>query len=141
MVNILDAKFAIKGKTLKCLHVKYSRNGDHQYQLSCLKSNIFKQATSKCQKAAKNIVNTKHTIDVSIQTQVESEAQKTASLFRTAYFMSKKNRPFTDHHELLVLQQENGLDMGITLHSKYTAKNILDHTTDEMKKKVLNHSN
>jgi hypothetical protein len=70
---------------------------------------------------------------------VESEAQKTASLFGTAYFMAKKNRPFTDYQELVVLQQENGLDMGITLHSRYTAKNIIDHTTDEMRKKVLNH--
>ena len=59
--------------------VTYSRNGDHQYQLSCLRSNIFKHATSKSHKAAKY---TKHTIDVSMQKQVESEAQKTASLFR-----------------------------------------------------------
>lgn len=119
--------------------VTYSRNGDHQYQLSCLRSKIFKHRSSKSHKAAENIVNTKHTIDVSMQKQLESEEQKTASLFRTAYFMAKKNRPFTDYHELVALQQENGLDMGITLHSRYTAKNIIDHTSHEMRKKALNH--
>ena len=62
-----------------------------------------------------------------------------AYMLTAAYFMAKKNRPFTDYHKLVVLQQENGLDMGITLHSRYTAKNIIDHTTDEMRKKVLNH--
>ena len=84
-------------------------------------------------------MNKKKTIDDSIQKQVEEEAEKTASLFRTAYILAKNNRPYTDYQELVVLQQENGLDMGTTLHSRYTAKGITDHTAKEMRQKILHH--
>uniref|UniRef100_A0AAQ4R3J4 DUF4371 domain-containing protein n=1 Tax=Gasterosteus aculeatus aculeatus TaxID=481459 RepID=A0AAQ4R3J4_GASAC len=99
------------------IKVTYSHNGDHKYQLSCLRSQIYKHATSEPQGSRRHSEHKTH----------------------NTYFMAKKNRPFTDYHELVVLQQENGLDMGITLHSRYTAKNIIDHTTDEMRKKILNH--
>lgn len=49
-------------------------------------------------------MNTKNTIDVSIQKQVEEEAEKTASLFRTAYIIAKNNRPCTDYQDLVVLR-------------------------------------
>ncbi|XP_027132754.1 E3 SUMO-protein ligase KIAA1586-like [Larimichthys crocea] len=119
--------------------VTYSHNGNRQYQLSCLRSKIYKHAMSKSHKAAEELSKKKSTIDVSILKQLEGEVDKTASLFRTAYHMAKKNRPYTDYQDLVVLQQANGLDMGITLHSRYSAKNIIDHTAQEMRNKILNH--
>lgn len=38
-----------------------------------------------------------------------------------------------------MLQQENCLDMGTTLHIRYTAKGIIDHTAKEMRQKILHH--
>ena len=88
---------------------------------------------------AENTVKTKNTIDVTSQKQVEDEAEKTASLFQTAYILAKNNRPYTDYQDLVVLQQENCLNMGTTLHSRYSAKGIIDHTAKKVRQKILNH--
>ena len=81
----------------------------------------------------------KETIDVTFQKQVEEEAEKTASLFRTAYILAKNYRPYTDYEDLVVLQQENGHNMGTTLHSRYSAKGIIDQTAKKMRQKILHH--
>jgi hypothetical protein len=59
----------------------------------------------------------------------------TENIMRTAYYIAKKNRPYSDHLDLITLQKLNSCDVGITLHSRLTATNIISHISDEMKKK------
>ena len=63
--------------------------------------------------------------------------QSTARAFRTAYYVAKNNKSFTDFGSLIDLQEGNSLDMGRVLHSKTVAVDIIDHVSSQMKKKFL----
>jgi hypothetical protein len=58
-------------------------------------------------------------------------------IFNTAYYLVKNDRPFTDHEDLIQLQKKNGLNVGITLHSRYSATEIIKHIALEFKKKLI----
>ena len=61
--------------------------------------------------------------------------QSTARVFRTAYYVAKNNKPFTDFESLIDLQEGDSLDMGRVLHSKTVDVDIIDHVSSQMKKK------
>ena len=65
-----------------------------------------------------------------------AHVQATCAVFRTAYHIALSNRPFSDHFGLLDLQCENGVDIGIGLHSRYSGAQIVDHIAEQMRKKV-----
>ena len=50
------------------------------------------------------------------------ELEATQRIFRTAYYLAKNNRPYSDHGDLIELQQINGVDLGVSLHSRHTAQ-------------------
>jgi hypothetical protein len=50
--------------------------------------------------------------------------ESTMKIFRTVYLIAKNNRPLTDHPQLILLQQLNGSDMGLSLHSRYFYKKM-----------------
>ena len=64
------------------------------------------------------------------------EIEDTKRIFRTAYYLAKNNRPYTDHPDLVELQQLNGTDLGVGLHSRYSATEIIDHITFQMRLKI-----
>lgn len=51
--------------------------------------------------------------------------KSTVTIFRTAYYISKNNRPFSDHSKLLELQNINGINTGITLQSRFSCTQII----------------
>ena len=55
--------------------------------------------------------------------------QSTARVFRTAYYVAKNNKHFTDFESLTDLQEGNSLDLGRVLHSKTVAVDIIDHVS------------
>ena len=67
----------------------------------------------------------------------EGNLRATECVFRTVYYVAKSNRPFTDHEELVVLQTQNGIDLGLILHSRFSATSIVEHVASEMKKRVM----
>ena len=67
----------------------------------------------------------------------EQEYETTARVFRTAYFLMKRERPFTDFPHLIDLQQANNTDMGSILHSRVTAAAICEHVGNEMRKNLI----
>ena len=67
----------------------------------------------------------------------EQEYETTARVFRTAYFLMKKERPLTDFPHLIDLQQANNMDMGSILHSRVTAAAICEHVGNEMRKILI----
>ncbi|KAJ8897992.1 hypothetical protein PR048_003352 [Dryococelus australis] len=50
-----------------------------------------------------------------------------------AYYIVKNDRPYSDQFGLLELQQLNGVDIGVGLHSRYSAVEIINHISKEMK--------
>ncbi|VVC46057.1 Hypothetical protein CINCED_3A002590 [Cinara cedri] len=61
----------------------------------------------------------------------------THSIFNTAYYIAKYNRPFDDHLKLVQLQELNGIKLGFALHSRHSSTNILQHISKEMKHKII----
>ena len=57
----------------------------------------------------------------------ERDNEITVRVFRTAYFLMKKNDPFTDFPHLIDLQQLNEADMGHVLHSRVSAADMRSH--------------
>lgn len=48
-----------------------------------------------------------------------------------------KNRPYSDHDDLINLQEINGMDLGNILHSRYSATNIINHIANTMRKQLV----
>ena len=66
----------------------------------------------------------------------KEQVRTTEKVLRTAYFIAKKGRPFSDQPNLLELQELNGADVGFGLRSRFTATNMVDHISSEMRKTV-----
>ncbi|KAF3833309.1 hypothetical protein F7725_026974 [Dissostichus mawsoni] len=47
------------------------------------------------------------------------------NVFRTAYYIAKNNRPYSDHPGLIELQMINGVNIGRVLHSNVTCTDIV----------------
>ena len=60
----------------------------------------------------------------------------TANVFRCAYNIAKLNRPYSDMVHSIRENQLNGADMGVTLHSRTSATEIISTISSEMKKKL-----
>jgi len=52
-------------------------------------------------------------------------------------YIAKYNRPYDDHSKLIELQHLNGLNLGTTLHSRYSSTKIISHIADKMKTKIV----
>jgi len=60
----------------------------------------------------------------------------TAKLFRTSYYIAKRDRPFDDYESLLQLQQLNGINSGLTLQSRFSATAMVSHIANDMRKTI-----
>lgn len=108
-------------------------------RLSVLRNKIRKHVTSSAHKCATNILIERESDK--LKNQFENSSYKvhksTLSVFKTAYYIAKNNRPYNDHFQLLELQALNGIDIGNTLHSRFSSTSIISHIAIEMKKKIV----
>ena len=107
-------------------------------QLASLRKKRHWHANSQVHITASYIENTAKddTLVKVIDRLNESEIDLTSKIFRTAYFVAKKCRPFSDHLELLELQELNGAEISHGLRSRFSAANICYHIAVEMKQKL-----
>uniref|UniRef100_H3ANW4 HAT C-terminal dimerisation domain-containing protein n=1 Tax=Latimeria chalumnae TaxID=7897 RepID=H3ANW4_LATCH len=63
--------------------------------------------------------------------------QASKAVFRTAYYLAKNNLPFSDHENLIELQELNGVNMGKIWHSRYSATGITNRIAKEMQKNMV----
>ena len=61
----------------------------------------------------------------------------TQKIFRTAYKVAKDNQSFHHFETEIDLQELNGVEMGRILHSTNACINIVNHTSEEMRKTVV----
>jgi len=64
------------------------------------------------------------------------DEESTCKAFRTAYYLARNDRPFDDYQGLLELQDFNGAQIGTGLRSRYSATEIVDHISQEMRAKA-----
>jgi len=109
--------------------VTTSKNAlDKAAKMKSLRTKLSNHASSKA-----------HTECVKISNEAKNHSDNvstTAKIFRTAYYVAKNNRPYTDFEKLVDLQQSNHCDMGITLHSRYSAHSITQLISEEMCKRL-----
>lgn len=60
----------------------------------------------------------------------------TCAVFRTAYYIAKQDRPFTDHPDLIDLQKMNGVNVGRVLHSNVVCADIIQHIASDMRRSL-----
>ncbi|XP_023820933.1 E3 SUMO-protein ligase KIAA1586-like isoform X1 [Oryzias latipes] len=108
-------------------------------QLSSLRKKIHEHKNSAAHKEVVKILETakKDTL-VNMNTKSQDFAfETTARVFRTAYYVAKYNKPFTDFESLIDLQETNLINMGRVLHSKTVCVDIVDHVASQMKKEIM----
>ena len=118
-------------RAMSLLVVAQERPSYHRFE-----KKIHEHKNSQAHKEDINILETANK-DVLLNLNAQSEQavfQSTARVFRTAYYVAKNNKPFTDFESLIDLQEGNSLDMGRVLHSKTVAVDIIDHVFSQMKK-------
>lgn len=109
-------------------------------QLNSLRKKISNHKSSEAHTSAEKFVelSKKGLIEELLSAQSSDELDETCKVFRTAYYIGKADRPYTDHPELIELQKLNGVNVGRVLHSNVTCSDIIDHISKEMKLKLLN---
>ncbi|XP_031347247.1 E3 SUMO-protein ligase KIAA1586-like [Photinus pyralis] len=118
-----------------------SLNEKRSTQLSNLRVKLKKHGESKAHQMAQEIKkqSEKHVVEELLRKESEEANDATAKIFRTVYYLAKSDRPFSDHEGLVELQQLNGINLGLILHSCYSAVQIVDHIASEMINKMISH--
>lgn len=115
------------------------KSNKKETRLSVIRNKIKRHVSSMAHKTASDLTIIKES-DI-LTKQFENNAYKiyksTETIFRTAYFIAKNNRPYDDHFKLLELQKLNGIGIGTTLHSRFSSANIISHIAAEMKEKIV----
>lgn len=108
-------------------------------RLANLRHKIIKHKNSNAHIFAANIEKDKNCniLSNAFQTSNSNLYNSTTCIFRTAYFIAKYNRPFDDHSKLIELQKLNKINLGTTLHSRYSSTMIISHIAEEMKNKII----
>ena len=116
-----------------------SSQASRETSLSVLKNKVRKHALSKAHTQAVKVEEQQKeaAIENAVGVMTESYMKETEAVFRTAYHMAKKNRPFSDHGSLIELQELKGVKMGSILNSRYSATQIIHHVASEMQTKIV----
>uniref|UniRef100_A0A3Q1FSS3 DUF4371 domain-containing protein n=1 Tax=Acanthochromis polyacanthus TaxID=80966 RepID=A0A3Q1FSS3_9TELE len=110
---------------------------DRQTDLASYSNKIRQHETSREHKIAQELTDkdSRDLLGNMVRTVSETVLAQADAVFRTAYYLAKMNRPFTDHYDLIEPQQKNGVIMGTSLHSRYSSTAIVQHIAREMQKK------
>jgi len=116
-----------------------SLNANRSTSLASLRNKIRRHETSKAHKIAQELTEKgrQDLLGNLVSSMSETVFAETDAVFRTAYYLAKMNRPFTDHNNLIELQEKNGVNMGASLHSRYSSTKIVEHIAKEMQKKIV----
>ncbi len=116
-----------------------SSGDDKQKMLKSLRNKIYQHASSAAHLEAVRVkeVAAKNVMPGKVEEMQQADYVATCNIFRTAYYIAQNNRPFTDHSDLIDLQNLNGVKVGRVLHSNVVCADIIEHVSVEMKRKLL----
>jgi hypothetical protein len=63
----------------------------------------------------------------------DKEIQLTSEIFNSVYSLAKRNRPMSDLPNLIELQIKNGIDLGQSMHSRFSGIRIAEHISEKIK--------
>jgi hypothetical protein len=108
-------------------------------QKQSLRKKMFDHKNSKAHLLAEMIteISTKNVLPESNANHYKNEYETTCRVFRTAYKICKKERPFSDLPTDIKLQQLNGANMGRVLHTDHSCADIVAHIANEMRQKLV----
>ncbi|XP_074872882.1 E3 SUMO-protein ligase KIAA1586-like [Carettochelys insculpta] len=106
-------------------------------QLTSLRKKIIEHKNSAAHTEATRLLEAAKRDSLLKAKYEEAAFVTTARVFRTAYYVAKMNRPFTDHKSLIDLQKVNGVEMGQLLQSRTVCRDIIQHISAEMKKRIV----
>lgn len=114
-------------------------NAKKNTRLAVLRNKTKKHSFSKVHRTAFSVATEKESNKLTQHFEETTDIlnKSTYSVFRTAYFIAKYNRPFDDYFKLIELQKLNGLHVGSTLQLRFSSTNIIDHIAIKMKQKVI----
>ena len=86
--------------------IQASCQGSRETSLLALRNKVRKHALSEAHAQAVKMaeLQKKAVIEKAMEAMTESYIKETETVFRTAYHLAKKNRPFSDHESLIELQ-------------------------------------
>ena len=111
-------------------------------QLKSLHKKIAEHQKSEAHKTATNIsdASNKKGLKNCVDSLNKSVFDTTCRIFRTAYCIAQHDRPYSDHPHLVELQElnmgKNKKHLGVGLHSRYSATEIVDHVAAEMRRNI-----
>ncbi|KAJ8879718.1 hypothetical protein PR048_020326 [Dryococelus australis] len=110
----------------------------HSYNVTYNGSSRATQLTSLRKKIFEHKQSTAHTTAEKIIAKGQTQTLENIN------YIAKNDKPYSDNFGLLELQQLNGLDIGVGLHSRYSAVEIIGHISKEMKnfrslRKIVGH--
>jgi len=105
-----------------------------------LRKKICKHKNSDVHKAAEALLHSRAANEIlfSVARQREQDMEATCKVFRTAYYVAQSDRPYSDHPDLISLQQANGINLGRLLHSNVSCTDIIDHISSQMRHTLIN---
>ena len=108
-------------------------------QQAALRKKINKHKNSAGHKAAAEIAASreKAVLESVVVAQQSVSHDETCCVFRTAYYVAKNDKPYTDHPQLIDMQKANGVSVGRVLHSNVVCSDIIDHISVEMKRVLV----
>ena len=95
----------------KWAHGKVIYGGhDHETTLRALGKKIWKHKNTTVHISAAEILRIaeKSTLEGTLVSLLQREIEITIKIMRTAYYIAKNNKPYTDHQDLIELQTING---------------------------------
>lgn len=76
-------------------------------------------------------------LDIAVRNLNESQRLKLEACFNTAYFVTKKEFPFTLYPSLLDLQLKNGVDLPNSYHSDQACRRFTDYIYNDIQKSTF----
>ncbi|XP_067130130.1 E3 SUMO-protein ligase KIAA1586-like [Centruroides vittatus] len=137
-LNVESAKHSHVSLEWKSYSVKPHGTKKEILQAS-IRKKLKQHHESASHKKAGEIIKTgeKNVISKNIDVANEKFLKSTIHIFNTAYFIIKNNKPFTDFPNLIILQNENNVDLGITSHSRFMVPLIAKHISTEIRRNIF----
>ena len=103
-----------------------ARNQQLRHRSTCEKK-ISKHARSNAHLTATKVLKEQQNRQIQSSTglSVAQHRSATEKCLRTSYYIAKENRPYLDYENLVTLQQKNGVNLGMTLHSRWSCTEMM----------------
>ena len=105
-----------------------------------MRKKISKHARSKAHLTATKVLKEQQDRQIQSSTglSVAQHQSATKKCLRTSYYVAKENRPYLDYENLVTIQQENGVNLGMTLHSRWSCTEMIDTIATTMRQDLVN---